>query len=477
MAQPNLVKVLDVCRVAPMPHSPNLTTQTSLPLTFFDIFWLRLRPSQRLFFYEFPVSKAELRDTILPKLKLSLSVTLQQYLPLAGNLTWPLDSDKPIVQYNEGDAVSLTVGESEEDFYHLSGNGFREAEKFHHYLPCLLASKTKVPALALQVTLFPNAGFSIGHTAHHPVFDGKSITMFMHSWASICTRGGDSTLTPELTPFYDRTIVNDPSDIEKAYLNGWLAHNGPNNRSLEIWESRSPPDAMLGTFQLTQANIESIKKWVKAKWQEKHTEKPSFHPTTFVITSAYTWVCLVKTRKPTTEKVYLYISVDCRARLEPPLPSTYFGNCTTGYIIDEDPNKLMEEDGVAIAALAICEAIGGFHDGVLKGAKQLIPNLLSIRKEGGFLISIASSPRFKVYEIDFGWGRPKKVEMVIENSGALSLSDSRDGNGGVEIGVVLEKHETEEFASLFARGLKYHRVHESCYYEEPKKRKKLVHES
>ncbi|KAH7846319.1 hypothetical protein Vadar_012509 [Vaccinium darrowii] len=459
MEQPNLVKVLDVCKVAPMSHSPNSAAQTSLPLTFFDVFWLRFRPSQRLFFYEFPVPKTTLTNTILPKLKDSLSVTLQHYLPLAGNLTWPQDSGKPIVQYNEGDALSLTVGESEANFYHLSGNGFREAEKFHHLVPSLLASETRAPVMALQVTLFPNAGFSIGYAAHHAVFDGKSITMFMHSWASICRRISDSSLTPELTPFYDRTIVNDPSDIEKAYINGWLAHNGPNNRSLKIWDSKATPDAMLGTFQLTQANIESIKKWVKAKWQEK----PAFHPSTFAITSAYTWVCLIKTRKLTTEKVHLFISVDCRARLEPPIPPTYFGNCITGCIIDAHTNKLMEEDGVALAARAIVEAIAGLEDGVLKGAKELIPNLLSIQKEGGLLISIASSPRFEVYEIDFGWRGPKKVEIVSrEKSGAISLSDSRDGNGGVEIGIVLKKHETEAFASLFAHGLKYHQVHERC---------------
>ncbi|KAG5527661.1 hypothetical protein RHGRI_028552 [Rhododendron griersonianum] len=342
MAQSDPVKVLDVCRVAPMPQTPNSTAQTTLPLTFFDVLWLRFLPNQRLFFYEFPYPETTLIDTILPKLKHSLSAALQHYLPLAGNLTWPPDSGKPIIQYNEGDTVSLTVAESEANFYHLSGSIFREAEKFHHLVPSLPASKTTVPVLALQVTLFPDAGLSIGYAAHHAVFDGKSISMFMHSWASICRHGDDSTLATELTPFYDRTAINDPSDIEKAYLDGWLAHNGPNNRSLEIWDVKAPPDTMLGTFQLTQANIESIK------------------------------------------------------------------NC------------------------------------LLKGAKELIPNYLSRLKEGG-LVSIAGSPRFELYKTDFGWGRPSKVEMVsIDKSGAFCLSDSRDGNGGIEIGFPQLKQQKQQ---------------------------------
>lgn len=318
---------------------------------------------------------------------------------------------------------------------------------------------------AVQVTLFPNAGFSIGLAAHHAVFDGKSGSMFIHSWASICRLGEGLTLMPELTPFYDRTIVNDSSEIEKAYLNGWLAHNGPNNRSLELWDSKAPPDMMFGTFQITQANIESIKKWVKAKLQEKHREKNKpaalLHPSTFVTTSAYTWVCLIKTRKLQTEKVQLAISVDCRARLEPTIPSTYFGNCITGCIVYADTNELMGEDGVAAAVKAIGEAIGKLDEGVLKGAEGLISKLLSPKKEEG-VVGIASSPRFEYYETDFGWGRPRKVEMVeIEKGGAFTLSNPRDGNGGIEIGVVLKKHETEAFASIFASGLEYHQVHDS----------------
>ncbi|KAK9108591.1 hypothetical protein Syun_024602 [Stephania yunnanensis] len=59
----------------------------------------------------------------------------------------------------------------------------------------------------------------------------------------------------------------------------------------------------------------------------------------------------------------------------------------------------------------------------------------------------------KVYETDFGWGRPKKVEVVsVEESGATWLSKSRDGEngGGVEVGVILSKVEMDAFGSLFA---------------------------
>ncbi|KAL7164540.1 hypothetical protein ACSBR2_040443 [Camellia fascicularis] len=457
MAAPNPVKVLEVCRVAPTPSSPDSAAPTSLPLTFFDVLYLRFPPVKRIFFYETSHSTTTFSEIVLPKLKHSLSLTLHHYLPLAGNLTWSPDSDKPIIQYVEGhDAISLTIAESEaESFYHLSGDSSREAKEFHHYLPQLVASHTQVPVMALQVTLFPNTGFSIGYAIHHAVLDGKTISLFMHSWASICLRGQVSTLTPELTPFYDRNIVDDPDDLETTFLNGWLQQNGNNNKSLMTWDLKAPPDVFLATFRLTQANIENIKKRVQAQWQEKNNHKLAIPLSTFTITSAYTWVCLLKTLKMRSQKVRLIIGVDCRARLEPPLPSTYFGNCITGCMVDADSNDLIGEDGLTMAATAIGEAIQGLNDGVLKGAKDCITTLLSSQKEA--LISIAGSPRLEMYNIDFGWGRPRKVEVTsIDKSGAFSLADSRDGNGGLQIGIVLKKHEIEAFASLFASGLETH---------------------
>lgn len=40
------------------------------------------------------------------------------------------------------------------------------------------------------------------------------------------------------------------------------------------------------------------------------------------------------------------------------------------------------------------------------------------------------SPKFEVYSTNFGCGKPKKVEMVsIDRIGAISISDSRNGDG------------------------------------------------
>ncbi|AES77693.1 anthocyanin acyltransferase, putative [Medicago truncatula] len=70
-----MTKIIEIFNVEPS-SQVELPSETSLPLTFFDILWLRLPPVQRIFFYEFPHQTSLFFNTLLPKLKQSLSLTL-----------------------------------------------------------------------------------------------------------------------------------------------------------------------------------------------------------------------------------------------------------------------------------------------------------------------------------------------------------------------------------------------------------------
>ncbi|KAF5943603.1 hypothetical protein HYC85_017680 [Camellia sinensis] len=214
------------------------------------------------------------------------------------------------------------------------------------------------------------------------------------------------------------TIINDPDELERKYLTLVLQHSGSNNnnnnnnrRSLMILNVNASPGTMLGTFQLTRPSIENMQKRVNAQWQEKQSN--IFHVSAFTITCAYVWVCLVKARKIIkTGKVHLGFIVDCRARLDPPILSTYFGNCVSTHL-NKAPHT-NQEDGVAVAAKAIGEVIGGLSDRFVKGVDDL--------------------SEFALLDMDR----------------VFTIADSTDGNGGLEIGLMLNKQEIEAFPSLFA---------------------------
>ncbi|CAB4305227.1 unnamed protein product [Prunus armeniaca] len=425
MAQPSSMKVVEVCWVAPKPSSPDSTSpdDQSLPLTFFDLLWLRFPPIQRVFFYEISSFNTLLFfDSILPKLKASLSPTLQHFLPLAGNLTWPQDSQKPFLSY-------------------------------------VKVSHDQAAVMALQITIFPNCGFSIGSAVHHAALDGKTSTSFLKHWAHLCKHGGlSSSLLPEPPkPCYDRRAVKDPAGIEAIYLKEWLNAGGPNNTSLmSLGVKEFPLDSIRGTFEFTRAKIEALRQSVMTMMAKKKQQDHSvLHLSTFSLTCAYTWVCLVKAEEIKAEKVLLVFSADCRSRLDPPLPATYFGNCIAGRGVVAETKGLLGEDGLFVALNAISESIKSLDKTVLDGPETWVSRMLNALQTTHRVHSIAGSHTFGIYEAtDFGWGRPTKIDFIlIDRTGAISFSDSKNGAGGVEVGLVFKKHYMEAFASLFARGL------------------------
>lgn len=443
-----LVKTLEICQVSPsLTHdSLNSTFPKSLPLTFFDILWLRFPPIHRLFFYE---SLSSIHS-IIPKLKHSLSLTLQHFLPLAGNLTWPQNTHKPIITFSNENGVSLTISETSMNFHLLSTNTtFQKAEECHCLIPQLPVSHERSSVMALQITLFPKFGFSIGITTHHAVLDGRTSTSFMKCWAKISKLGSNSpSLVAELMPFYDRSLIKDPKEVENIYLNTWLNHQGPNNKSLKLWEFKLQSNLVRGTFQLTRETLEKLRRFLSTK------SNIQFRLSTFVITCSYIWVCLVKALGKRDKKTRLAFPVDCRSRLKPVLPPTYFGNCIRGRVAVAETEGLSGQDGVTTAMESINETITSLSkDDILNGLEKL-PLLMFGKHTERIDFQIAGSPLFEVYSTDFGWGRSKKVDMTsIDGTGAISLSDGKDGNGGIEIGLVLKVLEIEAFASVFCKGL------------------------
>ncbi|XP_024183624.2 phenolic glucoside malonyltransferase 1 [Rosa chinensis] len=467
MPHPNTsVQIVEVCRVTPQPNSPDSTADTpdlSLPLTYFDLFWLRFPPVQRLYFYELTSSPS---NFVLENLKSSLSLVLQHFLPLAGNLTWPQDSHTPILRYFQGDAVSLTVAESDADsFDHLSGYGeFIEAKDYHPLVPRLDVSHEQAAAIALQVTLFPSRGFVIGTTMHHAILDGKTSTSFVKSWAHACqhmivnngvSADSDFLLPDQLKPLYDRKVIHDPTGhgLGSLCASEWQNMDGPDNKSV-MWDMKTPlPDSVRRIFEFTRAKIHVLRQIVL----DAKVSDSLLHLSTFTLVCAYMWVCLVKAQEVDGDKMTVQaFSVDCRARLDPPIPANYFGNCIAGAAGFVKAKELLGEDGLVVAVKAISEAIQGLDKGVLNGAEVWVSRIKDfVQVEGVY--SIAGSHRFQIYETNFGWGRPKKVEVVsIDRTGAISLSDSKNGGGGVEVGVVLRKHAMEAFGSLFAKGFGDH---------------------
>ncbi|BAT92240.1 hypothetical protein LR48_Vigan05g153300 [Vigna angularis] len=455
------VKIIEQCEVSPPPNS---LPSTILPLTFFDIPWFFCNSIQRIFFYEFPHPTHHFLQTTLPILKHSLSLSLQHFFPFASNLIVPPQLHLSHIRYLQGDSLSLTVAESTADFTLLTSDSPQDVRNWHPLVPTLPSPRVEqdgirvLPLMAIQVTLFPNSGFSICLTFNHLAGDGKSLHHFIKFWASLCKARGDLTSieTSLSLPSHQRDKVKDPKGLLFIYF-----------RVLEHFESKRMEFAGLVrdvstnrvrfTVLLSLEQVRKLKKWVSLKCASD--DSGLLHISTFVVACSLIWVCKIRSEEKKAnfseecdELCHLVFLADCRERPEFSLPSTYFGNCLTSYIVTIKRSELVGEDGIVAAANAIGKEIRDLKSDPLKNAETLMSNYRELGKPGKSVLVIAGSPKLGVYKTDFGWGKPKKCEAAhIESSGSISLSDCRDENGGIEVGLALERTQMNKFTDILEK--------------------------
>ena len=123
--------------------------------------------------------------------------------------------------------------------------------------------------------------------------------------------------------------------------------------------------------------------------------------------------------------------------------------------MDADPLDFIKEEAFVIIAKSIDSKIKEMSEkGIFHGADSVFSKHASLAKERVEILGVAGSNRFGVYGSDFGWGKPAKVEITsVDRALTIGLAESKDGNGGVEVGLVLNKHVMDLFATLFRHGV------------------------
>ena len=420
------MKILEQSRISPA--SGSLSPEI-LPLTFFDCQMMMVDPVQRVFFYDLPSSVPDFTQHRLPQLKLSLSLALREFRPLAGSVHQNSSDGGLEIRSSDVDSVPFTVAESEDDFYDLSGNHARNCNRFYPLVPPLAGGTgAEKPLLALQITLFPGVGVALGITISHGVADGTTAAHFLKMWSAACRLG---TLGVPLgaPPSYDRSAIQDTTSLRNA-ISGKVEqfNEGVQENPLDLHDRK---DIVRKTFCFSREQI-------KKMGEEFALKTGTTGCSSFVLTSGFMWACLVKAKGETDGKPeYFGFVFEARARLTPALPETYFGNCLGFAGGGAGMNELVGEEGVISAWRVIWKAVQNLKAG---DALQVTEDWVRIffTLSDAAVLTVAGSPRLGMYQVDFGWGRPRKVEVIsIEKASALSTAEGGEDGRGVEIGIAL----------------------------------------
>ncbi|KAL1360976.1 hypothetical protein HN51_006354 [Arachis hypogaea] len=457
------VKVIEQCQIGPPPGS---VSSTSIPLTFFDIPWLCCPPIKRVFFYEFHYPKSHLLQEVIPNLKQSLPLTLKHFFPFSSNIVFRPKPQTPHILYKEGDTLPFIVAESTTtNLNNLVSDSPRDVTCLHPFVPVLPSPRALeedesgtllISPMAIQVTIFPNSGLAICITFRHVVADGRAFHHFMKFWASICGPKVGLDL-----PLLDRNMIQDPNGLRPIFLEAiW-------NIPIKTVESTGqvnnvPSDMVRRTFVVRNEHVENLKKYVTTKCQNHGLE--TLHVSTFVVTCSLIWVCKVKSENNTKDDDELHIlaiMADSRNLPQFSIPLTYFGNCVVCGNAKITKSKLVGQNGIFEAAIAIGSKIRCLQYEGYKGAETLMSNFTEFATLGKHMLLTAGSPKLDVYETDFGWGKPKMSEVVqVESSMSVSLSDCK-GKGGIEVGIALGRTQMMKFNTLMEEFLEEIAVHDS----------------
>jgi hypothetical protein len=360
-ASPRL-RVHDTILVAPDPSPPD----TSLPLTFFDIIWLKSPPVERLLFYHL-APDADV-DTIISNLKDSLHQAIRVFYPLAGRLRLtPGTSDRYELYYSPGDAVTFTVAEcdGDADVDSLAADDPREVAKIRTLVPPLAAEGGGL--LALQATLLSaRRGLAIGVTVHHAACDGSNSTHFLHTWAAACS----GVETPPPPPVIDRTLLTDPRGLYNVFFQSALSTD-------EMEFAEMSADQLFATFTLSKDDLQRIKEVVADEAARRGVAPPRC--SSLVATFGFVWSCYQRAKESSGGSgegpmACIVFPVDHRSRMKPPLPEKYLGNCV-GPAFGMAPKGELAAAGVW-GLFTACAAVASAIDEAVRDMGTSVPEVL-----------------------------------------------------------------------------------------------------
>lgn len=447
-AAPSL-RIIETTKISP---PVGTVPETSIPFTFFDVLWLNSTPVQRLFFYPYQGTTLQFTSSHLPALKSSLSIALRSYFPFAGNIrVVPGTIDKYEIHYRDGDSVTFMVAESDDDHHEFIGDEPRLMSKLKTLVPHLNNKESNddlQPVLAIQATVFSSHGVAIGITVNHSVCDGNGSVNFMRTWATICRSSTSNSVSMEhaqAPPIVARSIIPDSDgSLYRAIVKDLMSP-----KDFKLIEPEENEVLYLASFTLKRDHVNFLKE--KFRREAENRKMAVLRCSTAVVTYAFVWIGYLKAKSKVsdeTKDAHCIFAVDLRQCLQPAIPENYFGNCIGPGFVQANARDLLGPNGFFEACQAISKAFEEVKKVGISDAKDWMK--IALEKVVHGPLSAAGSMRFRVYGVDFGWGKPVKVDIVsVAYSGAMALTESREEHGVVEIGLPFTQREIEVFKDYY----------------------------
>ncbi|XVF24046.1 hypothetical protein REPUB_Repub13aG0092900 [Reevesia pubescens] len=420
--------------------------------------------------------------SLISLLKQSLSKTLSFFPPLAGRL------------YTDSNGyIYITCNDAGVEFHHSKSATLfirdvigpihvpEFVKEFFSFDKTVSYQGHQKPIMAVQVTELGD-GIFIGCSVNHAVIDGTSFWNFFNTFAEICRKnctnngkiekiarqpdfsrdsvlvssailrvpeGGPKVMFNENEPLQERIFsfsreailelkakVNNNKSKEEEFL-----INGDFN-AVEILGKQSNDKYYIENGKNLRGIFENLLFKTTAPPVSNTVEISSFQSL-----CALLWRAVTRARKlPSSKTTTFRMAVNCRHRLNPKLDPLYFGNAIQSIPTYASAGDVTSRD-IRWCAEQLNESVKAHNDETVRlfvNNWEKDPKCFPLGNFDGASMTMGSSPRFPMYDNDFGWGRPLAVRSGGANKfdGKISAFPGRVGNGSVDLEVILAPETT-----------------------------------
>lgn len=357
-------------------------------------------------------------------------MVLESFYPLAGRLA--KDEDGVLVVECHGDSIiGAEVVEAMADTILVQdlseGDAAASASLLQDVVPytgVMNLEGQHLPLLAIQFTKLKD-GIAVGIAFNHAVVDGNSTWQFMTAWSEQCRV---SSISPTIFPFHDRSKAR--SIKTKITL--------PTATEHEKADPNTPQKPLTAKiFSFSSSAIDQLKASANANMITSNSISM------FQSLGAHVWRAVCRARRLKAEDITVFaVFTDCRKRLDPPMPDNYFGNVIQA-IFTVTASGLLLANPPEFGAELIHKVVNS-HDNNAITARlaeyEEKPKMFYFSDAGINTVAVGSSPRFKVYDVDFGFGRPERVMSGSNNKfdGMMYLYPGRDGGRSIDVELTLD---------------------------------------
>ncbi|XP_021888625.1 uncharacterized acetyltransferase At3g50280 [Carica papaya] len=395
-------------------------------------------------------------DDFIDSLKHSLSVALSHFPPLAGRFSTGHDGHVRILCNDAG--VQFVTATAPHITLHsiLSHTDVPPCVKDFFTFDWLISySGHSKPLAAVQITELTDGVF-VGCTVNHAVTDGTSFWQFFNTLAAICK---GSQKLPKAPDFSRDTVFDSPAVLKFPTGGPTVTFNAAEPLRERIFHFSKEA---IGKLKYRANRGELISQEILGKqgndsWKTVNGDtngkitsvtgngnvlNRTDEISSFQSLSAQLWRSVTRARKLDQTKTTTFrMAINCRHRLEPRLDPYYFGNAIQSIPTYASAGELLSRDLGWGADLLHKNVVAHDDKTVRRGVEnwEKQPRLFPLGNFDGASITMGSSPRFPMYDNDFGWGRPLAVRSGRANKfdGKISAFPGREGNGSVDLEVVL----------------------------------------